>query len=148
MIDFDATLQQFFAEIVKYLNNLGARARDKVELAQIKNAISEVEQVAANPIKYADYGARVQAGLERLDMAAAFMPRGSNDNRVFLLYQRVVNNIEKLDSQFAVEREQGQKVLLDALKAIKYRNSASLFKGLYFPFVSAEKFASKVQKQR
>ena len=49
----------------------------------------------------------------------------------------------KLHSQFDWERSEAQKVLLNALKQMKYKNAGNILKGFYFPFVSPEKYAVK-----
>ena len=42
MIDYDATLQQFFAECIKFLEKQRLRANDQIALKRINDAISVV----------------------------------------------------------------------------------------------------------
>lgn len=138
MIDYDATLQRFFDEIIKFLNNRSDKAKDKFEREHIMNAVRCVSLIAANPKKYADYNMRVQDHLEA--DPRAFMP-SPYDNYVFLLYQGVVNNMDDLNSEFDWVRSNSQAYLLKALKKIKYKNATNVFKDLYYPFLPVSKFA-------
>lgn len=146
MIDYDATLQKFFQEILLFLNKRMERAKDKHEVICIMNTADIVRKVASNPVKYADYNARVADKL--VEDARAFMPN-SSDNSAFMIYQHVLNSMGKLNSPYEWERTEAQKVLLDMLKRIKYKNASSVFKDFYFPFVSATRFAiQQGQKQK
>ncbi len=146
MIDYDATLQKFFQEILLFLNKRMERAKDKHDVMCIMNTADIVRAVAKNPGKYADYNMRVADKL--VEDARAFMPN-SSDNSAFMIYQRVLNSMGKLNSPYEWERTEAQKVLLDMLKQIKYKNDPSVFKDFYFPFVSATRFAiQQVQKQK
>lgn len=146
MIDYDATLQKFFQEILLFLNKRMERAKDKHDVICIMNTADIVRAVAKNPGKYADYNMRVADKL--VEDARAFMPN-SSDNSAFMIYQRVLNSMGKLNSPYEWERTEAQKVLLDMLKQIKYKNDPSVFKDFYFPFVSATRFAiQQVQKQK
>ncbi len=138
MIDYDATLQRFFDEIIKFLNNRSDKAKDKFEREHIMNAVRCVSLIAANPKKYADYNMRVQDHLEA--DPRAFMP-SPYDNYVFLLYQGVVNNMDDLNSEFDWVRSNSQAYLLNALKKIKYKNETNVFKDFYYPFLPVSKFA-------
>lgn len=140
MIDYDATLQKFFEETLKFLDKRATRAHDKKELEKIKKARAQVETIAKDPKKYADYNTRVKAGLEA--DARAFMPN-SQDNTVFIIYNRVLNSIENLNSDFDFERAKAQKFLLNMLKQMKYKNSTNLLKDFTFPFISPTRFAVK-----
>jgi hypothetical protein len=146
MIDYDATLQKFFQEILLFLNKRMERAKDKHDVMCIMNTADIVRAVAKNPGKYADYNMRVADKL--VEDARAFMPN-SSDNSAFMIYQRVLNSMGKLNSPYEWERTEAQKVLLEMLKQIKYKNDPSVFKDFYFPFVSATRFAiQQVQKQK
>lgn len=146
MIDYDATLQKFFQEILLFLNKRMERAKDKHDVICIMNTADIVRAVAKNPGKYADYNMRVADKL--VEDARAFMPN-SSDNSAFMIYQRVLNSMGKLNSPYEWERTEAQKVLLEMLKQIKYKNDPSVFKDFYFPFVSATRFAiQQVQKQK
>ena len=145
MIDYDATLQKFFDEVVLFLEKRKSRASSEFEYNRIVDAIAEVRAVAANPTKYADYNARVKDGLERMDLVEAFMPN-PHDNRTYLIYNKVLWNMEKLHSRFDWERKEAEKVLLGALKQMKYKNASNILKDFYFPFVSPEKYAVKKQR--
>lgn len=142
MIDYNATLQKFFDEVVLFLEKRKSHAKDEVEQKRIIDAMAEVRAVAANPKKYADYDARVKDGLERMDLVDAFMPT-PRDNSAYLIYNKVLWNMAKLHSQFDWERGEAQKVLLNALKQMKYKNAPNVLKNFYFPFVSPEKYAVK-----
>lgn len=142
MIDYNATLQKFFDEVVLFLEKRKSHAKDEVEQKRILDAMAQVRAVAANPKKYADYDTRVKDGLERMDLVGAFMPI-PHDNSVYLIYKNVLCNMAKLYSQFDWERGEAQKVLLNALKQMKYKNAGNILKDFYFPFVSPEKYAVK-----
>ncbi len=146
MIDYDATLQAFFAECQKFLGKRAAHAKDKFELNAINNAINMVRTIAANPKKYADYNARVAAGFESPDMATGFVLGG--DNSAYWTYSSVVNSMGELYNKYEYQRAQAQKKLLNALKSMKYKNAGNILKDLYYPFLSPEKFAVKSQKQK
>ena len=148
MIDYDATLQQFFAECIKFLEKQRSRANDQIALKRINDAISVVSRVAANPKMFRDYDVRVKAGLEPMDLVYAFMPAGTDDNRVYLMYSAVVNSMENLYNEYDWYRAEAQQTLLNSLKAIKYRNTTNILKDFYFPLLSAKKFAIKSEKQR
>ena len=142
MIDYNATLQKFFDEVVLFLDKRKSRASSEFEYNRIVNAMAQVRAVAANPKKYADYDVRVKDGLVRMDLVGAFMPT-PHDNSVYLIYNKVLCNMAKLHSQFDWERGEAQKVLLNALKQMKYKNAGNILKDLYFPFVSPGKYAVK-----
>lgn len=141
MLDYDATLQIFFAENIKYLEKLKSKAKDKVYATRIMAAIDMVKRIAANPAKFADYGMRVKEGMESGAFANAFIPVGTENNSALLSFFAVLNSMGDLDSRFDYRREQAQKKLLVALKSIKYKNSTSMLKDFVFPFRSAESFA-------
>ena len=140
MIDYNATLQKFFDEVIKFLDKRKSHAKDEIELKRIVDAIAAVRAVAANPKKYADCNARVKDGLERVDLVEAFMPT-PRDNSAYLIYNNVLWQMDKLNSQFDWERVEAQKVLLDMLKRMKYKNATNVFKDFYFPFVSPATYA-------
>lgn len=138
MIDYDATLQKFFQEILLFLNKRMERAKDKHDVICIMNTADIVRAVAKNPGKYADYNMRVADKL--VEDARAFMPN-SSDNSAFMIYQHVLNSMGKLNSPYEWERTEAQRVLLEMLKRIKYKNASNVLKDLYFPFMSAKRFA-------
>lgn len=146
MIDYDATLQKFFEECIKYLDKNTKRAKDKIELQSINNAINMVREVASNPKKYADYNARASMGFESPDMATGFVSGG--DNSAYLTYSSVVNSMGELYNKYEYQRAQAQKKLLNALKSMKYKNAGNILKDLYYSFLSPEKFAVKSQNQK
>ncbi len=151
MIDYDSTLQIFFAETVKYLEKLQGRAKDKISADRIAAAIDIVRRIAANPVKYADYGTRCREGMENFDFSEAFLRRSGaeTDNSAYLSFASVINSMADLNSKFDYQREGAQKKLLAALKSLKYKNSTSMLKDLVFSFRSAESFAVRdVQKQK
>lgn len=145
MTDYDATLKVFFAEVIKYLEKLQAKAPDKVQLNRIKAAIDGVQRVMANPMKYADYNVRVADGLEK--DAEGFIPAETNDNAVYLAYAAVVNSMGDLHSEFDYTRKQAQQKLLSALKRMKYKNSKNMLRDITFAFKSPESFAVRSTKQ-
>lgn len=141
MIDYNATLDKFFEETIKWLEKRAKNAKDTRIHQQVLKSIGAVRTIAANPMKYSDYVQRVQAGLEE-SVGAGFMA-GTNDNNVYLIYNKVLHHMGKLNSDFDYEREEAQKVLLNATKAIKYKNSTNILKDFYYPFMSSERFAVK-----
>lgn len=147
MIDYDATLKMFFAEVVKYLEKLQRKAEDNVQQKRIASAIDIVQRVAANPMKYADYTTRVKDGMEGGAVINAFIPDGTNDNSVRLTYSAVVNSMGDLNSEFNWKRKDAQQKLLTALRRLKYKNSTNLLKDLTFAFKSPKSFAVQSTKQ-
>ena len=143
MIDYDATLEKFFAEVVLFLEKRKKQAKDDVELQRVISAIGIVNAVAENPRKYADYAVRVKENL--VEPVEAFMPN-PYDNSVFLIYNKVLSNLSKLYCQFDYHRHEAQKVLLDGLKQMKYKNATNILKDFYFPFISAARYAVKKTK--
>ena len=143
MTDYDATLQEFFSDVLLFLERRHQCAKDVDEQKCIINAIAEVQTVARNPVKYADYAVRVKDGLGRPSLVDAFMPT-PHDNSVYLIYLKVLWNMGKLHSRFDWERGEAQKVLLNARKQMKYKISTNILKDLYFPFVNPKRYA--VQK--
>lgn len=141
MTDYDATLQEFFSDVLLFLERRKQRAKDVDEQKCIIDAIAEVQTVARNPVKYADYAVRVRDGVEL--HAEPFMPT-PHDNSAYLIYNKVLWNMGKLHSQFNWERGEAQKVLLDARKQMQYKISTNILKDLYFPFVNPKRYA--VQK--
>lgn len=139
MIDYDATLQQFFAETVKYLEKRRSRAKDKFEFDRIADAIESVKVIAKNPKKYADYTARSK--VESNGFVEAFIPAGTHDNTAYLAYSTAVNAIENLNSEYDWHRDAAQKQLLSAMKTMKYKNSDNLFRDFVYPFKSLKSFA-------
>lgn len=146
MIDYDATLRKFFEEILKYLDNRVKNAKDKHIQQNVFDAIRAVRTIADNPQMYADYDARVKAGLESHSIVEGFMA-GTRDNSVFLLYNGVLWGMKNLNSPYEWEREEAQKKLLRAQKAIEYKNSTNLLKDFIFPFRANESFAVKVKQK-
>lgn len=147
MIDYDATLQMFFSETIKYLERLRTRAKDKIYADRITAAIDVVQRIAANPTKYADYAVRAREGLDNGDLAMAFIPQGSHDNSVYLSFSAVLNSMGELNDRFDWNREKAQQKLLAALKTVKYKNSTSKLKVLTFKFKSPKDFAIQSNKQ-
>ena len=140
MIDYDATLQKFFDEVILFLGKRKVHARDEVEMKRIVDTMAIVRAVSENPRKYADYNARVKDGL--VEHAEAFMPT-PHDNTAFLIYSGVLLKLSDLYSPFDWHRQEAQKALLDGLKQMKYKNAGNILKDLYFPFISPEKYAVK-----
>lgn len=145
MIDYDATLKKFFDETIKFLEKRLKSAKDKEEQTRIVEAVRQVKEISKNPRKYADYNVRVKNDLV-LD-ARAFMPT-EYDNSAFWIYQKVEWNMGDLYSDFDYQRHEAQKILLNGLKQMRYKNSTNLLKDLYFPFVSPKKYAVKTEHTR
>ena len=143
MIDYDATLKDFFDEVIKFLEKREKAAKDKVEQRRVFDAIWAVNTVARNPKKYSDYDARCKDGLE--NCVAGFVVGGQSP--VYRLYSQVLYNMENLSSEYDWEREQAQKVLLDAVRQIKYINDTNPFKSLYYPFLPLQYFSRKVKQK-
>lgn len=147
IVDYDATLQQFFAETVKYLEKRRSRAKDKFEFDRIADAIESVKVIAKNPKKYADYTTR--SNVESNGFVEAFIPAGTHDNTAYLAYSAAVNAIENLNSEYDWHRDAAQKQLLRAMKTMKYKNSANVLRDFVYPFKSLESFAVRtVDKTR
>ena len=138
MTDYDATLQEFFSDVLLFLERRKQRAKDVVEQKRIIDAIAEVQTVARNPVKYVDHAVRAKDGLERLGLADAY-----TYSSVYLIYSKVLAIMGKLHSQFDLERAEAQKILLNARKRMKYKNSTNILKDFYFPFVSPERYGVK-----
>ena len=144
MVDYEATLKEFFKEIIVFLERRKNKAEDEIELGRIKTAIAAVSKIAENPKQYADYDYRVKMGLEI--WPDAFMPTPL-DNSVYLIYNRVLYAIQNLGSEYDYYRKGAQETLLEMLRAIKYKNSTNLFKDLTFLFRSGKSFAVKVNQK-
>ena len=138
--DYKATLQEFFKEVLKFLDNRASYAKCELEYQKICKAREDVKQIAANPSKYADYSARVADGVD--PQPEAFMPN-PHDNSAYLILSKVLHHMGNLDSEFEWYRKDAQVVLLNARRAIAYKNSKNLFKDIQFMFKPAEKFAVK-----
>ena len=145
MIDYDATLKTFFDETIKFLEKRLRSAKDKEEQTRIVEAVRQVKEISKNPRKYADYNVRVKNDLV-LD-ARAFMPT-QYDNSAFRIYQKVEWNMGDLYSPYDYQRHEAQKILLNGIKQMQYKNSTNLLKDLYFLFVSPKKYAVKTDNTR
>lgn len=138
MVNYDETLQKFFAEMIVFLNKRRQTVKDKEELKCVDRAIDCVEAVAKNPRKYA-YSIQQKEGL--VVPAEAFMLRG-DDNRVYLLYSRFMFSVlPNLYSKLVFEREGAQKKLLDALKQMKIENASNVLGAFVKSFQRPEAFA-------
>ncbi len=146
MIDYDKTLEEFFKQCIVYLEKRAKTAKDKYIQKDIFDAIWTVQTISDNPRQYADYNVRVKARLESHAVVDGFMA-GTRDNSVFQLYSKVVWNMGNLYSEYSWKREEAQKILLNAKKAIEYKNSTNLLKDFIFPFKSPEAFAVKVKQK-
>lgn len=144
MYDYEATLDKFFEEVIKYLNKRKEQAKDKYVRFHVLEAIAVVERVRKNPMQYVDYNVRVKAGLEETRLADGFLA-GTRDNSVFVLYESVLNNMGNLRSQYEWERADAQKLLANAQKTIEYKNSTCFLKDFIYPFISAQRFVVKTK---
>ena len=145
-IDYDATLQKFFKQCIAYLEKLQKNTKDKSAAYKITAGIDMVKRIAAKPMAFADYRARINDGIRDDALAAAFIPQGTNDNSMFLTFSAVVSSMGDLKSQSEHRREQAQKKLLAASKTAQYKTSSSMFKDFKFPFLSPEHFAVKTSQ--
>lgn len=146
MIDYDKTLEKFFKQCIVYLEKRAKTAKDKYIQQDIFDAIWTVQTISENPRRYADYNTRVKAGLETHNVVDGFMA-GTKDNTAYLVYNRVLNVISSLYSQYSWEREQAQETLLNATKTMEYKNSTNFLKDFIWPFKSPEAFAVKVKQK-
>ena len=146
MIDYEKTLEKFFKQCTVYLEKRAKTAKDKYIQKDIFDAIWTVQTISDNPRQYADYNVRVKAGLESHAVVDGFMA-GTGDNSAYLVYNRVLNIIPFLYSQYSWEREKAQESLLNAVKTMEYKNSTNFLKDLIFPFKSPEAFAIKVKQK-
>lgn len=146
MIDYDKTLEKFFKQCIVYLEKRAKTAKDKHIQKDIFDAIWTVQTISDNPRQYADYNARVEAGLESHAVVDGFMA-GTRDNSAYLVYSKVLNSMADLDSQFSWKREKAQESLLNAVKTMEYKNSTNLLKDFIWPFKSPEAFAEKVKQK-
>ena len=144
MIDYDKTLEKFFKQCIVYLEKRAETAKDKYIQKDISDAIRTVQTISDNPRQYADYNVRVKAGLESRAVGDGFMA-GTKDSSAHLIYSKVINSMADLNSQFPWEREEAQKILLNAKKAIEYKNSTNFLKDFIWLFKSPEAFAEKVK---
>lgn len=140
MIDYNATLQEFFKEVIKYLDSRASHALSELEYQQICKAREQVQKIASNPVLYADYNTRVANGVE--PDAEPFMPN-SHDNSVYLILSKVLFYMGNLNSEFSWYRKEAQENLLKARRAIAYKNSTNILKDIKFAFIRPEKFAVK-----
>lgn len=148
MIDYNATLKLFFEENIKYMERLRAKAKDEMETKGFDLAITKVRLIAENPLKFAQYKVRCDAGMEDGYIAHAFIPHGTYDNRAYLSFAAVLNSMGDLNSKFDYKRQEAQQKLLNALKSIKYRNSGNLLKDFTFPFKSPAHFAVRTKDKQ
>lgn len=148
MIDYDATLQKFFAEVIKYLEKVQRKVEDEAQLNLNKKMIDVVRRIAAEPAKYADYSVRVAANMEG-DVKMGFFPTMRlMDNRALLAYDELLHALADFDSQFAWKRQEAQQKLLAALKTVKYINSTNILKDFTFAFKSPKSFAIKKEQKQ
>ena len=146
MIDYDKTLADFFKQCIVYLEKRTKTAKDKHIQQNVFDAIWAVQTISDNPVKYADFNARVEAGLESHTVVDGFMA-GSRDNSAYLNYSKVLNSMADLDSQFSWKREKAQETLLKAKSAMEYKNSTNFLKDFIWPFKSLKTFGVKVKQK-
>ena len=143
MTDYDATLQEFFSDVLLFLEKRKMVARDEVELKRIVKTIRIVDKVSENPRLYASYNMRVKDGL--VEDASAFMTSPSN-NSAYMIYSRVLYVMGNLWSDFDWERKEAQKVLLHAKQQMERKNAENIFKSMYLSMLPLKKFG--IEKQR
>lgn len=148
MIDYEATLQKFFAEAIVWLEKMKKRAANKAAQKNIEHAIDEVRTVAADPKKYATMRALYAAGLGRSEVVSGFIPYGTDNNSVWHIYSDVMALLKDLYGKNEFSQEEAKKKLLNSLKSIKYKNSSSLLKDFTYPFIPQSYFAVKAQNQK
>ena len=145
VIDYKATLQEFFKEVLKFLDNRAAYAKDEFDYQKICKAREDVKQIAENPQKYADYAARVADGVD--PQPEAFMPN-QYDNSAYIILSKVLHYMGNLDSEFDWYREEAQDILLKANHAMRYKNAKGMFKDIRFLFISPKGLAKTKQLGR
>ncbi len=143
MVDYDQTVQNFFAEIIKYLKSLKDIATNVERIENIDRAMGIVSTIASNPKYYAVDTVRLKLGLEYPEMADAFIPEKNWNNAVWLAYGDVMKCLENLNNPFEFYRQMACARLLNGLKTVKYKNSTHAFKGIIYPFLSLSHFAAK-----
>ncbi len=152
MIDYQATVSEFFKSVLAFLLNAASKATDKDELNRIQINMRKIERVAANPIKYASYAARVKDDL--VVQSDGFIPvKQPSNNAVFLAFTKVLAALDEMYRMQSVlgcgvRVEEEKMNFLAALKVWKYQTSTSLFKDFVFPFKSATSFAVHVQQNQ
>jgi hypothetical protein len=140
VIDYNATLQEFFKEIIKFLDNRVAHVKSEMDYRKICKAREDIAKIAANPKKYADYGARVQDGIE--PQPEPYMPN-PQDNSIYVLLSKVLHRMGYLNSELDWYRKDAETILLRAMRVMVYKNSTNLFKDIKFMFMSDERFGVK-----
>ena len=145
VIDYNATLQAFFKSIIQYLDNRAKRVDSEIEFRKICKAREDILMIAEKPQLYADYDARVKAGIDPQPEAFMSSPR---DNSVYVILSKVLYNMGQLNSRYDWERVNAQSILLKAQRAMAYKNSKNIFKDLQFMLASDKRFAVKKEISR
>lgn len=143
MIDYDATLQKFFNEVLKWLEKMRIKVKDKKQLAQIEQTIINVKTVAKNPQKYADKDTLYRDNPLDWEFLDAHM-----NPIVSQVYHRVMLSLPDLLSESSFMREEAQQNLLKSLEVVKYQNSTNLFKDITYNLISPSRYAVKVDVQK
>lgn len=145
VIDYQATLQKFFKEIIKFLDNRVARIDSELAYRKVCKAREDIKEIAKNPKKYASYAQRIKDDVD--PQPEAFMTN-PQENSVYLILSQVLNNMGNLDSQFDWYRNGAEKLILQSVRAMEYKNSKNLFKDIKFMFMSDKKFGVTKQIER
>ncbi|MBD5391904.1 hypothetical protein HDR66_03810 [bacterium] len=147
-IDYDATLREFFSEVLKFLADQEKRAKGPAARAKINAAVKTVTKIMKDPAKFADHQVRTQHGMQDDDFVEAFLRGTEQDNGIWHTFSDVVWLIKDLDSRSEFKRGEARQKLLGALKTMKRANNKNVFKDLYISFVSPEHFAIAAQNKQ
>lgn len=143
--DYDVTLQEFFNDVLEFLDNQAAYVDGELGYQRICKEREKVKKIAANPKKYASYDVRIIDNVD-LDPRSFMSKRG--DNSVYSAVNMVLNNIRNLDSETDCFRKGAQEVLLWARRQVQYKLSKKLFKDIQLAFKPDSGFAVKKQRTR
>ncbi len=144
MIDYEATLQKFFNEVIKWLVKASKKAKDVHQLNQIEKEIADVRRIAADPKQYA-FNTLNKKGAPLWDFLDSKM-----DPTVYQKYTNVLWSLNDLYGNYDYPRETAQTALLMALKVVKYKNSSNIFKDFTYNFTSPSHYAvkAKIENQK
>ncbi len=137
MIDYNATLQKFFDEIIKYFD--ACAVNPNLSLEQWNALVSArliIRKIKAEPKKYASYENRV-AG--RVELDAEFFMLGKDDG-VWAIYHNVLGIMEYLYSYDWTLRDKAGIKLAEALREMKLKNAKNLIEKVCVSLKPVNKF--------
>ena len=135
--DYEATLQAFFKEIILFLDRRVRYVDSEIDFQKNRKAREAIVKIAANPKEYADYNARVKAGIE--PDASVFMTN-PRENSVWVILSSVLWSMANLNSEFEWERKDAQEKLVKARRDMEIKNSRNPFQTIKFKFMRDKKF--------